>query len=207
MSSTKIQKALESGKRVTIVESARGPLNSEYESSNVKRQVPSGMTRVDMDVRPIGNSDAIFKNYDYAGEDAPGPNKPSLGMYSKMSEYDSAEQYIEKDRLARENRTESDLKTVSKSKKKKDKKRVDMDTRPYPNPIFTNYDYTDADADETSPGGGFYHGIPGGGKSSVKEWVDDKRKQMEKRKKTLSYYADKLKNADIEDTMKVLGLK
>ena len=80
------------------------------------------------------------------------------------------------------------------SSKKKDKKRVDLDTRPYPNPIFKNYDYTDAEADETSPGGGLYHGEMGKYKS-VTDFLDKKRKGRRKRRKKL--LEAMMKSADI----------
>ncbi len=66
--------------------------------------------------------------------------------------------------------------------KKKDKKRVDLDIRPYPCPMFTNYDYTDAEPNATSPGGGLYHGRMDKYKS-VKEFIDKRRKQNQKKRK------------------------
>lgn len=51
--------------------------------------------------------------------------------------------------------------------------------RPYPCPIFTNYDYTDKEPNNTSPGGGLYHGRMDKYKS-VKEFIKKRRKQKKK---------------------------
>lgn len=107
-SSTKIQKAVEymrnTGEQLSIVDSARGILNADYAEWGEKQRkntVPSGLNRVDIDTRPAGKLNAFFKNYDYAGEDKPDQNKPSLGMYARMNEHKSTEEYIKKDRKAR----------------------------------------------------------------------------------------------------------
>lgn len=76
---------------------------------------------------------------------------------------------------------------MAKNKKKKEKKpsRVDLDLRSFPNPLFRNYDYTDDPSmNETSPGGGLYHGRMDKFKS-VKEFRDYKDKETKKRKKKL----------------------
>ena len=186
-SSTKIQKAVEhmrqTGEQISIVQSARGVLDSDYKNWGEKQKrdtVPAGLQRVDIDVRPIGNLDAIFKNYDYAGEDKPGPNKPSLGMYIKQDEYDGTAEYIKKERAARLQRIAS-----------KKKKRVDRDIRPFPSPAFRNFDYTSEGPNETSPGGSPYHGIPAGGEKSMGDWIKKRRKALKKRnKKLLSFIQD-----------------
>lgn len=62
-------------------------------------------------------------------------------------------------------------------------KNKDLDVRPAPNPFFSNYDYTEGEPNETSPGGGLYHGYMGKYKS-VEEFLKKRRKQQ-KRKKAL----------------------
>jgi hypothetical protein len=73
--------------------------------------------------------------------------------------------------------------------KKKTKKEQKIETRdvsrPYPGPLFRNYDYTDDPSmNETSPGGGLYHGRMDKFKS-VKEFREYKDKQTKKRKKKM----------------------
>ena len=48
-------------------------------------------------------------------------------------------------------------------------------------PFFSNYDYTDQEPDETSPGGGLYHG-PMNKFKSVKEFIDKKRSKKKDKK-------------------------
>lgn len=56
--------------------------------------------------------------------------------------------------------------------------RLDMDVRqPF---IFRNYDYTDNGPNETSPGGGLYHG-PMDRFKSVKDFLEKRRKEMKNR--------------------------
>jgi hypothetical protein len=70
---------------------------------------------------------------------------------------------------------------VSMALKKKDP-RVDMDVRPSPI-LFKNYDYTAEGPNETSPGGGLYHGRMDRFKS-VKDFVNKRRKANKKLKKS-----------------------
>jgi hypothetical protein len=68
-----------------------------------------------------------------------------------------------------------------KEKRKPDElptSRVDLDVR-NPNTFthFRNYDYTDEGPNETSPGGGLYHGSMDRFKS-VKDFLDKRRKEM-----------------------------
>ena len=71
-------------------------------------------------------------------------------------------------------------------KRKPDKlpaKRIDLDVRhPHIYTWFRNMDYTpDPDPNETSPGGGMYHG-PMDRFKSVKEFLDNRRKKMRERR-------------------------
>lgn len=56
---------------------------------------------------------------------------------------------------------------------------------------FTNYDYSEGEPDETSPGGGLYHG-PMDKFKSVKDFIEKRRKQNEKKREQ----AQKESNAD-----------
>ena len=56
--------------------------------------------------------------------------------------------------------------------------------RPFPQPVFRNFDYTEEGPNETSPGGGLYHGKMDKYKS-VKEFIDKRRKQLRKRQQDL----------------------
>lgn len=60
--------------------------------------------------------------------------------------------------------------------------RIDMDVR-HPNVFtcFKNYDYTYQGADDTSPGGGLYHG-PMDRFKSVKDFLETRRKELNNRK-------------------------
>ena len=60
--------------------------------------------------------------------------------------------------------------------------------RPFPNPVFTNFDYTEEGPNETSPGGGLYHGKMDKYKS-VKEFVTKRRKQLKQRRQDLERMA------------------
>jgi CheY-like chemotaxis protein len=78
---------------------------------------------------------------------------------------------------------------------KEEKKRVDLDSRP---PIlfteYKNYDYTDEEPDETSLGGGLYHGSMGKFKS-IREFIEKRRKKLKERKEkfaTLTYSITKM---------------
>jgi hypothetical protein len=57
-------------------------------------------------------------------------------------------------------------------------KRVDQDLREPT--FFANYDYTEAEPNETSPGGGLYHGDMGKYKS-VSEFIRKRRRQRGRR--------------------------
>jgi CheY-like chemotaxis protein len=66
--------------------------------------------------------------------------------------------------------------------RRRDKKRVEQDTRLVGGKqLFQNYDYTEAEPNATSPGGGLYHGSMDKYKS-VKEFVDKRRKQNRKKR-------------------------
>ncbi len=67
--------------------------------------------------------------------------------------------------------------------KKKDKDEQRQAARP--GVFFSNYDYTEEDPDETSPGGGLYHGKMDKYKS-VKDFVEKRRKENAKIKKKIS---------------------
>jgi hypothetical protein len=69
-------------------------------------------------------------------------------------------------------------------KKRKQKKERPEATRPFPRPVFPNFDYTEEGPNETSPGGGLYHGKMDKYKS-VKEFVTKRRKQLRKRREQL----------------------
>lgn len=198
-STTKIQKAMEAmdrkNKQVSIVDAARGNFNQEYDASRVKKEVPVGMSRVNMDVRMLGRMGYIAKNHDYRNEGKQlGDNElnPGESIWHRLDQYKSLMEFLSNQGSYKqqENKdfdyvyTSGPKKNVKMASKKSDKKRVDQDTRPYPNPIFPNYDYTDEPANETSPGGGFYHG-PMDRHKSVKEFREKKRKELDKRKKKL----------------------
>ena len=86
------------------------------------------------------------------------------------------------------------LKLAKKSKK--DKKRVDLDTRPTQTYMwFKNFDYTDEGPNETSLGGGLYHGNMGRYKS-VEDFRKQWRAKMKKRKKDMD-----AKNAQYKDVL------
>ncbi len=77
-------------------------------------------------------------------------------------------------------------KVAAKAKKKRKRKRTERQeiARPFPNPIFTNFDYTSEGPNETSPGGGLYHGRMDKYKS-VGEFVKKRRKELKKRREKL----------------------
>lgn len=74
-------------------------------------------------------------------------------------------------------------KRKQKGKKKRKKERQEI-ARPFPNPIFTNFDYTPEGPNETSPGGGLYHG-PMDRWDSVGDFVQQRRKELKQRRKKL----------------------
>jgi hypothetical protein len=66
---------------------------------------------------------------------------------------------------------------------KEEKERVDKDIRPTTTYTwFKNFDYTDEGPNETSLGGGLYHGSMDKYKS-VKDFLDKRRKALKERKK------------------------
>jgi hypothetical protein len=83
-------------------------------------------------------------------------------------------------------------KAAKKKQKRKQKKkeRPEM-ARPFPNPIFRNFDYTDEGPNETSPGGGLYHG-PMDKYKSVDDFVTKRRKELKQRRKQLEARRAKL---------------
>lgn len=165
---------------------------------------PAGMSRRDMDVRPMGEQDAFFRNYDYAGDDENTSNKLAIGLYRQMGEYDNLEDYrkthsrpmpgeLEMVHWDRQIGPQPDYKApegqkTSLASKKKKTKRVDLDIRPYPSPMFRNFDYTSDEPNETSPGGGPYHGVPADGEKSMGDWIKKRRKKLEKRRKKLEAF-------------------
>lgn len=83
------------------------------------------------------------------------------------------------------------------TKKKEDK---DEWRKSRPQVFFKNYDYTEEGPNETSPGGGLYHGYMGKYKS-VKEFVEKRRKDTEKFRRDasavrLSIFRDMLSNEE-----------
>lgn len=76
---------------------------------------------------------------------------------------------------------------AKKKRKRKQKKERQEIARPFPNPIFTNFDYTDEGPNETSPGGGLYHG-PMDKYKSVDEFVTKRRKELKERRKKLEAF-------------------
>jgi CheY-like chemotaxis protein len=79
--------------------------------------------------------------------------------------------------------------TAKEKYTKKEKERVDKDIRPPTTFMwFRNYDYTDEDPNETSLGGGLYHGDMGKFKS-VKEFIEKRRKKLKDRKEKFSALA------------------
>jgi hypothetical protein len=104
MSSTKINEALKVNKRWTIVEAAREFGDREYNESGVKVALPSGMNRVDIDARPMGDLGAVFKNYDYVGSDSIGPENPGLGLFKHQENFDSVNDFRKFQEQHRKNR-------------------------------------------------------------------------------------------------------
>jgi CheY-like chemotaxis protein len=75
---------------------------------------------------------------------------------------------------------------MAKKKRLSEKEKIMRDI-PRDPILFKNYDYTDEEPNETSPGGGLYHG-PMDKYKSVKEFIDKRRRQRKcknKRKKAL----------------------
>lgn len=77
--------------------------------------------------------------------------------------------------------------TADPTEKRKSEKfptsRIDMDVRqPF---FFRNYDYTEEGPNETSPGGGLYHG-PMDRFKSVKDFLEKRRKEMDNRNKKVN---------------------
>jgi hypothetical protein len=67
--------------------------------------------------------------------------------------------------------------------------RIDMDVRqPF---SFRNYDYTEEGPNETSPGGGLYHG-PMDRFKSVKDFLEKRRKEMKTRNERANKRAELL---------------
>jgi ribosomal protein S4 len=64
-----------------------------------------------------------------------------------------------------------------KKKRKSKRQKVDLDVRPMM--LFKNYDYTAEGPNETSPGGGLYHGRMDRWKS-VKDFIEQRRKKNKK---------------------------
>jgi len=85
-----------------------------------------------------------------------------------------------------------------KEKRKPDKlpvSRKNLDVRsPKIYTWFTNYDYSDEDPSETSPGGGPYHG-PMDKYKSVKDFLDKRRKKQKKK------YEEGLKESNSESRL------
>ncbi|HSH35109.1 hypothetical protein [Schnuerera sp.] len=71
---------------LTVVELARQADGKGYKQSGVEKKVPQGLHRVDLDVRPIGDNDVIFKNYDY-GEYMPKKKKKETSTHVQTRPY------------------------------------------------------------------------------------------------------------------------
>lgn len=83
-SSTNLGKALRSGEDLSIVEFSRKIRNADYSKWEEGQRLPVGMARVDIDSRPLGKHDCVFKNHDYLINDKE-KLTPGVSIYTKLN--------------------------------------------------------------------------------------------------------------------------
>lgn len=84
---SKLQKAHQESTSLNVVEFSRKIRNAEYSKWESRQRLPTGLARVDIDSRPMGKYDAIFKNYDYIDIETKNLNHPPSGLYNKQKEF------------------------------------------------------------------------------------------------------------------------